>query len=233
MRPVSAQDRGAEGCRRAPNRVGLYASWYARVYESGKLQRIRSAEHTGLLEKDERQDLEDQFKEGSGPESPNLVVCTPTLEMGIDIGDLSTLMLCSVPPTTANYRQRVGRAGRESGNAFCLTLAESRPHDLYFFEQPMTMAAGDVSVPGCFLDAVDMLERQLAARCVDAWTAEDDDVRSVPRNVRELLTSSGRKTFPGRFVRWCERQDLGFVDDFLAHFGDHVSDESRDQLRHY
>lgn len=209
------------------------ASWYARVYQSGKLQRIRAAEHTGLLEKKERRDLEDRFEKAVGPEAPNLIVCTPTLEMGIDIGDLSTLMLCSVPPDTSNYQQRVGRAGRESGTAYCLTVAQSRPHDLYFYEQPLAMAAGEVSVPGCFLDAVDMLKRQLVARCLDAWSRREEDVRQIPRNVRDLLTSAGRRTFPGRFVQWCESRDGSFVDDFLDQFGDDVADSTRHALRDY
>ena len=100
------------------------------------------------------------FKTGSEADAPNLLACTPTLEMGIDVGDLSSTMLCSVPPTPTNYLQRIGRAGRATGNALILALANVKPHDLYFFDDPFAMIAGTVTPPGCFLDAPEMLKRQ-------------------------------------------------------------------------
>ena len=50
-----------------------------------------------------------------------LLLCTPTLEMGIDIGDLSSVILCSMPPAQSQFLQRAGRGGRKDGNA--LTMA--------------------------------------------------------------------------------------------------------------
>ena len=73
-------------------------------------------EHTGILETDERLLVETGFIKGETRWAPNLISATPTLEMGIDIGDLSTLLLSSVPPEEANYVQRMGRSGRRDGN---------------------------------------------------------------------------------------------------------------------
>ena len=54
----------------------------------------------------------------------------------MDIGDLSSVLLCAVPPNQASFLQRIGRAGRRDGNAMITTLADGNsPHDLYFFEQ--------------------------------------------------------------------------------------------------
>lgn len=64
---------------------------------------------------------ETAFKHGgTNPQAPNVLVATPTLEMGIDIGDLSTVMLGSLPRTVASYLQRVGRAGKLTGNSLVL-----------------------------------------------------------------------------------------------------------------
>ena len=66
----------------------------------------------------------------------NLLTATPTLEMGIDIGDLSATVACSVPPTATNYLQRIALAGHKTGNSLIFTLANVRAHDLYFFAEP-------------------------------------------------------------------------------------------------
>ena len=87
--------------------------------------------------------------------------------MGIDIGDLSTTMLCSVPPTTASYLQRIGRAGRTTGTALVVSVVNQRPHDLFFFARPEEMLAGTIEPPGCWLDASAMLARQYLAFCID------------------------------------------------------------------
>ena len=71
--------------------------------------------------------------------------------MGVDIGSLSSVMLCSVPPNQASFLQRIGRAGRRDGNSVATTLADGgSPHDLYFFEEVDEMLSGDVSPPGIF-----------------------------------------------------------------------------------
>ena len=108
--------------------------------------------------------------------------------MGIDIGDLSTTILCSVPPTQANYLQRIGRAGRVDGNSLVLTLANARPHDLYFFAEPEEMFAGEVQPPGVFLNAPAVLERQLAAFCFDKWVAAHGAAAVLPPTVRSVFS---------------------------------------------
>ena len=92
--------------------------------------------------------------------------------MGIDIGDLSTLALCSVPPEQANYVQRIGRTGRRDGNSLNLTIATGRPHDLYFWAEPKEMIAGAIKTPGVHLKAFAILKRQFAAYTLDRWNHE-------------------------------------------------------------
>src|SRR5690606_16699879 len=84
-------------------------NFYRRLYRSGRLRHLVSHEHTALLDDDTRLEVERRFSNGSSPIDPNVLTCTPTVELGIDIGDLSTVGLASLPPTPANYLQRVGR----------------------------------------------------------------------------------------------------------------------------
>ena len=70
------------------------------------------------------------------PNAPNVLVATPTLEMGIDIGDLSTVMLASLPRSVASYLQRVGRAGRLTGSALDLAFVSGRGEQLPRLGEP-------------------------------------------------------------------------------------------------
>ncbi|MHB2019207.1 MAG: helicase-related protein [Candidatus Xenobia bacterium] len=203
------------------------ANYYARIYNSGQVTPILTAEHTGLLERTSREHLEEQFKSGRTPGAPNLIVCTPTLELGIDIGDLSAVMACSVPPSTANYLQRVGRGGRKTGNALTLTLALMRPHDIYFFTEPREMLAGDVLPPGCFLDAPEMLKRQLVAHAMDLWARQETKLPHIPRKTMFCL---GRKAFPTLFIDYYRAHRTEVIASFLSMFGEIVVGDNRARL---
>ncbi len=211
---------GCDGALRAlAHPEGRY---YAKVYRGGRSPRILPAEHTGLLDRETRETLEDRFKAGTDPGAPNLLVCTPTLEMGIDVGDLSAVMTCSVPPTTANHVQRVGRAGRSTGNALAVGIALSRAHDQYFFEDPREMIAGAVEPPGMFLDAPEVLWRQLLAFILDRWARDATTLTRIPRAASEVLGAS-RDRFLGDLTRFDDAHRAALVEDFLAMFSARVS----------
>jgi len=72
-------------------------SFYRSMYAGAHVRRVDAHEHTSLLTADERARVENGFKRPEqAPGDPNVLVATPTLEMGIDIGDLSTVMLGSL-----------------------------------------------------------------------------------------------------------------------------------------
>ncbi|NOT60398.1 MAG: DUF1998 domain-containing protein, partial [Acidobacteria bacterium] len=105
---------------------------------------MRVEEHTAQLQPDLGREYQGKFIAGD----INVLSCSTTFEMGVDVGDLQTVILNNVPPTVANYRQRAGRAGRRaSGSAFILTYATSRPHDQLYFADPRRIIAGEVAVP--------------------------------------------------------------------------------------
>lgn len=154
---------------------GPRADIRARGLTRGRIKRVLSAEHTSLLSREERQRVEEQFM-SAAPRTwyPNLLSATPTLEMGINIGDLSTLILCSVPPEQQNYVQRIGRTGRRDGNSLNVTVANGRPHDMWYWTDPQEMIAGKVKTPGVHLKAVAILKRQFAAYTLDCWVKEGE-----------------------------------------------------------
>lgn len=179
-------------------------------------KRLVTSEHTGLLEGKDRLAIEQSFIYGENAWDVNLLSATPTLEMGIDIGDLSAVLLCSVPPAQANYLQRIGRAGRSNGNALALTIANGSNHDNYFYEDPLEMIQGDVATPGIFLNAMAVLERQLIAYCFDRWVAtgvSEDAIAPTMGVVLNSLQGKGKTTGNGLTVQRFPNNLLSFIDE--------------------
>lgn len=121
---------------------------------------IRVEEHTAQLDPDKGREYQEYFKNGN----INVLSCSTTFEMGIDLGDLQTVAMSNVPPTVANYRQRAGRAGRRtSGTAFILTWASGRPHDQAYYSNPSEIISGEVAVPHLLLENQHILRRHINA----------------------------------------------------------------------
>jgi ATP-dependent helicase YprA (DUF1998 family)/phage repressor protein C with HTH and peptisase S24 domain/rubrerythrin len=106
---------------------------------------VRPEEHTAMVPHEERERLENLFKGES--EAVNCFVCTPTLEMGVDIGKLDAILMRNVPPLPANYWQRAGRAGRRHRMAVDLTYCRPVSHDRAYFSEPLKLLAGRVDPP--------------------------------------------------------------------------------------
>ena len=198
--------------------------YYHKLYNNSDLVRVFAREHTGLLERDDRQQLENSFKASKGERNPwdtNILSCTPTLEMGIDIGDLSSVILCSMPPEQAQYLQRAGRAGRKDGNALVVTVANARPHDLYFYADPLEMIQGQVQPPKVFLNASAVLERQFIAYCLDNWIKAGVTESAIPRDVGGVvnkLAAASSDSFPFNFLLYAQNNLPDLLSSFISAF---------------
>lgn len=196
--------------------------YYRARYKSYDAVRVVAEEHTGLLSRKQRESVENKFmRKDHQPWDPNVLSCTPTLELGVDIGDLSTVFQAAMPPQRANYVQRVGRAGRRDGNAFALTVASAKPHDLYFFADPMEMLAGKVDIPGIYLEAPAVLQRQLAAFTLDTWVASGIEVNAVDRTVQSILGRMAKQDkhgFPFNWLTFVESNTEDLLTSFIALF---------------
>ena len=196
------------------------ANYYRNLYAGGEMRRVVAREHTGLLTDTVRLAYETQFKASAeNPDAPNVLVATPTLEMGIDIGDLSTVMLAGLPRTVASYLQRVGRAGRLTGNALNLAFISGRGDQLPRLAEPLSVIDGPVRPPATYLNAEEILQRQFLASVFDrnsSGTAGTDQ----PHTAGQALASAERGTFLGEIVADAESNATAYVDEFLAALDD-------------
>jgi ATP-dependent helicase YprA (DUF1998 family) len=120
-------------------------------------------EHTAQVTNEKRIDLEKRFKASADEAALNVLACSPTMEMGIDVGGLDAVVLRNVPRRPDNYAQRGGRAGRRTRVGLVVGYARSTPHDQYFYDHPEEMISGEIPAPSISLANRDVTLRHLAA----------------------------------------------------------------------
>lgn len=124
--------------------VELDDDHYRTLYRSMKPVPLAAKEHTAQWTGKTAAEIQQDFLKGE----VNALSCSTTFELGVDVGELQSVMLRNMPPTTANYVQRAGRAGRRTASAaLVVTYAQRTSHDLSRFQKPVEMIAGEVRAP--------------------------------------------------------------------------------------
>lgn len=192
-------------------RKGYYRSSSQRALATppGEVMSIVAAEHTAQLNSSQTEDLfskaemyELLFQDvnmavpapGEQPEvAIDLLSCTTTMEVGIDIGSLSGVALRNMPPSRANYQQRAGRAGRR-GNAVATVIAfgSADTHDDHYFREPKDMISGKVADPILTMGNVEIAKRHVTAFLLQRYhqdRVQVFDPDTMPANLFEVLGS--------------------------------------------
>ncbi len=131
---------------------------YRTNYLSKQLIPLKAEEHTAQWTPRAGAEIQDKFIKGE----INVLSCSTTFELGVDVGDLQAVVMRNVPPTTANYIQRAGRAGRRTdAAAFVLTYAQRRSHDLSHYAEPEKMVSGKLRPPFTPLENEKIIRRHL------------------------------------------------------------------------
>jgi len=165
-------------------RTGFYRRQVQRAFDERALEPfgLSAAEHSAQLtgqpnesafNKVEEYELRFQDVPLDNLPPIDVLSCTTTMEVGIDIGALSGVALRNVPPHVANYQQRAGRAGRRGRSiASVITYAHGTSHDAHFFDHPEQMISGDVRAPVVYVENQQVLERHIHAYLVQRFFHE-------------------------------------------------------------
>lgn len=201
------------------------------LYSASRTTRVIAREHTAMLNTEKRLQYEQEFRsEQVKPTSPNVLVATPTLEMGIDIGTLSTVMLSSMPRSVANYVQRVGRAGRHTGNSLIMAFVQGRGEHLPKLNDPLSIINGDVTPPATYLEADEILRRQFLAFCGDILARQG---QFTPRSLEDALASTAQGTYLGAIMAMLRDDGDNILARFLDQFDTELTPQARNRLQNW
>lgn len=140
---------------------GLWTDLSHRI--ASKSDYFKSVEHSAQISAEQLDRRQEEFKEGK----INILNCSTTMEMGVDIGGLTAVAMNNVPPHPANFLQRAGRAGRRGETAaLSFTLCKAGPHGNAVFKNSLWPFQTKLALPKVALNSVRIVERHLNARCL-------------------------------------------------------------------
>jgi ATP-dependent helicase YprA (DUF1998 family)/predicted RNA-binding Zn-ribbon protein involved in translation (DUF1610 family) len=159
---------------------------YRILYCERKQIRLVAKEHTAQLTSQSAAELQAQFMKGA----VNVLSCSTTFELGVDVGELEAVFMRNVPPSAANYIQRAGRAGRRtSSTAFALTFAQRRSHDLTHYNNPRKLVTGEIKAPHFEIANEKVVRRHVYATALASFWREYPDTFG---NVKAFFFREGK-----------------------------------------
>ena len=179
---------------------------YLASYEETNHLTLRAREHTASLSTSLREEIERDFSE----RRLNLLSCTTTMEMGVDLGDLEAVVNLNVPPGIANYQQRTGRAGRRAQAApFCVTVARNSNYDQLVFRELQDYLASSPTTPFINLANEELFVRHqmsvvLSHFLRDSLSKKDVNAPSLKHLFGDVLHEPAKAQFFDRLHAWME-----------------------------
>lgn len=164
---------------------------YHNIYRHLNLTDLIAKEHTAQLGAEKAYVYQNDFKN----ERINVLSCSTTFEMGVDVGSLETVFMRNMPPSPANYAQRAGRAGRSiKSAAYALTYCPNSSHDLNYFENPVDMIKGTIIPPVFNVDNEKIVLRHIFASAFSFFWKKYPELFHK-KNIGEFFELNGMTKF--------------------------------------
>lgn len=190
---------------------GLWSIFHDRVIEFAMY--FTAAEHSAQQPSEKLQEYEKKFKNGE----INVLSCSTTMEMGIDIGGVQQVAMNNVPPHPANYLQRAGRAGRRNETrSTALTLCKSNPHDQSVFRNSRWAFETTLPAPVVSLNSAVIVQRHLNSLALAEFLRLQKQSDLHKLTCGWFFVGPSDITPADSFVNWCRGHIAGVDPDLDA-----------------
>ena len=180
---------------------GLWSNLNDRVVELAPY--FATAEHSAQQSSKLLGQYEKRFKEGH----INLLSCSTTMELGIDIGGVQLVAMNNVPPHPANYLQRAGRAGRrQETRSTAVTLCKSNPHDLNVFGNTRWAFEAKLPPPVVSLNSGIIVQRHVNSMVLAQFLSDllKNSVQDMSKLTCGWFFEQDEQGPAARYVSWCQ-----------------------------
>ena len=186
--------------------AGLYNDWLERAFLETNI--YLAGEHSAQIDRRILSQREKDFNEGR----LNILSCSTTMEMGVDIGGISEVVMNNVPPQSANYLQRAGRAGRRAETkCLAFTFCPASPIGIATWQNPKAPITGNTDMPLLKMDSGILIQRHINAFFFYAFAQEHNFTNGnqkpgaihVYSQVKDLFPTPGEEENQDCYNEFC------------------------------
>lgn len=173
---------------------GVFSNMHERIYAQKPI--FISAEHSAQQSREDLDRYEKEFNAGH----LNILSCSTTMEMGVDIGGISEVVMNNVPPKSANYLQRAGRAGRRNeSKALVLTFCAPNPIGVHTWMHPEYPITHTTETPLLKLESRQLVQRHVNALIFADFVYTQGGIR-VTAQLKDFFVSTDGMSFFDKFL---------------------------------